>query len=368
MRGTVFVEGATAPVAVDVSVDSAAVSARSDAGKRFSVPLTDASIHPGGFDGQHVFVRNADNSITIATADPGMVAALEAVADERIDQLLRDVGLHRRSHSRMRSLGIGAVVSVVVLGVLGVLGGLYFAPRLLASSVEALPIAIDRQLGDAASGEMESAGAAVDDPIVVGFIEQVVERLEPHAATDGFEYRVRVVQSEQVNAFALPGGQIVVFTGLIQQADRPEQVAGVLGHEMAHVTLRHGIRNVAHRAGLFLAVSILLGDASGWVELAAEAAVLAQSNDYSRDQESAADEEGVRMLLAAGLDPSGLSDFFRHLQAQPGSELGGAMNWLSTHPDHASRIDHVQALAGSLPAAPRRPLDVDWAAVQAAAR
>ncbi len=368
MRGTVHRSGDPKPIAVDVSVEASAVIATSDAGERFEIPISEVSIGAGGFDGEHVFCRTPDAALTIATADPLMVPALTAVADERVLELLVGVGLHRKKHSRLRSLGIATAVTAVLGVVLAIGFALFVAPRLLAGSIEALPISIDRQLGDAASGELDSQGPIVDDPVVVGFIEEVVERLEPHAATPGFEYRIRVVESPQVNAFALPGGQIVVFTGLIREAERPEQVAGVLAHEISHVTLRHGMRNLAHQAGLFVAASILLGDASGWVELAAEAAVLAQSNDYSRDQESNADEEGVRMLMAAGLDPTGLADFFRTLRDQPGSEIEGAMSWLSTHPDHASRIAHVEELARTLPRAPRRPLAVDWAAVQRAVR
>jgi len=367
MRGAVFVEGAERPAPATLSVDSSAVVARTDDGATHRVPLTEAKVSAGGFDSDHVFVRSADDRLTISSSDRAIVEALASVADERMREMLREVGAYKRRHAWWKVAGIVTVGGVGALLVIGIGVGVFVAPRLLASSVDALPVEVDRQLGDAASGEVDAAGPEVDDPVVVGFVEQVIARLAPHAATEGFEYRVRVVRSDTVNAYALPGGRIVVFTGLIERADSPAQVAGVLAHEISHVTLRHGIRNVAHRAGLMVAVSILLGDAGGWVELAAETAVLAQSNDYSRDQETAADAEGVRMMMAAGLDPSGLADFFRHLRDEPGGEVTGALSWLSTHPDHDSRIAHVQALAQTLPAAPPRPLDVDWPAVQAAA-
>lgn len=367
MRGAVFVEGAPGPAPATLSVDSSAVVARADDGTTHRVPLAEAKVSAGGFDGDHVFVRAADDGLTISTADAAIVDALAAVADDRMQAMLQGIGAHKRTHARWKIAGIVTVGVGGALVVAAIAVGVFVAPRLLAGSVDALPVEVDRQLGDAASAEVDTAGPPVEDPAVVGFVEQVVARLEPHAATEGFDYRVRVVQSDTVNAYALPGGRIVVFTGLIERADSPAQVAGVLAHEIAHVTLRHGIRNVAHQAGLVVAVSILLGDAGGWAELAAEAAVLAQSNDYSREQETAADAEGVRMMMAAGLDPAGLADFFRHLRDEPGGEVTGAMSWLSTHPDHASRIAHVQELAETLPAAPPRPLDVDWPAVQAAA-
>jgi Zn-dependent protease with chaperone function len=360
VRGTVHLPGQSKPLAVDVEVRDAVV-ARAEDGAEWSLPLSELTLEPGGFEADFVFCRPPDRSFTLAINDPAFVPAIEERADERLRGELAKVAGHRREHHVWRWIGIGSIAAVVAVVVLVVL----LVPRMLAASVDALPTTVDEQLGDAASAQVETSGEPVEAPVVTGFVEQVVERLEPQAADD-YDFRVRVVESEQVNAFALPGGRIVVFTGLIRAADSPEQVAGVLAHEMSHVTLRHGLRNVAHEAGLFLALQLLLGDASGWVELAADAALVAQSNDYSREQEAAADAEGVRMMMAAGLDPEGLADFFRLLEDQPGSELAGPMSWLSTHPDHESRIAHVHELSRELPAAPRRPLAVDWDAVKRA--
>lgn len=359
IRATVHVEGEPDPVAVEVRVGEA-VEAR--AGERaFAIPLSELTLEPGGFDGDFVFCRASDftPAFTIAVRDPRFVAILAERADERLRGELAKVGAHRKAHARGKWIGIGAALAVLAL--IGVV--IATVPAMLASSIDALPSSIDRQLGEAAMLQVP-LGQEVRDPAVRALVDEVVDRLSPHAAMEDVDFRVKVVESDDVNAFALPGGQIVVFTGLLRAASGPDEVAGVLAHEIAHVTLRHGLRNVAHRAGLVLAVQLLLGDASGWVQLAGEAAVLAQSNDYSREQESAADAEGVRMLLAAGLDPDGLADFFRLLEDQPGSELSGAMSWLSTHPDHRSRIEHVERLsAGSSPA---RPLEVDWEAVKRA--
>lgn len=361
MRGTIHLPGQGQPLAVDVEVGDAAMVARAADGREWSLPLGALTLEPGGFEADFVFCRPPDRRFTLALNDPAFVPALEARADERLRRELAKVAGHRRTHRLRRGVGVGAVAAVAAALVLFVA----MVPRMLAASVDALPPTVDEQLGEAASAQVTMSGEPVDAPAVTGFVEQVVTRLEPHAA-EGFDFSVRVVESEQVNAFALPGGQIVLFTGLIRAADAPEQVAGVLAHEMAHVTLRHGLRNVAHRAGLFVALQLLLGDASGWVELAADAALVAQSNDYSREQEAAADAEGVRMLMAAGLDPEGLAGFFRLLEEQPESELAGPMSWLSTHPDHASRIAHVDALRRELSSAPPRPLDVDWEAVRRA--
>lgn len=364
MRGTIHQPGRSEPRAVDVVVTDA-VRARAADGTEWSLSLAELTLSAGGFEGDFVFCRPADASFTLAVQDPDFVVALHACADERLRAELARVASQQHRHRRRRWLGLGFVVLAGAALLLFVGLAFLLVPRMLAASVDALPVTVDEQLGQAASGEIAASGEPVDASEVTAFVEQVVERLRPHAARD-FDFSVRVVESEQVNAFALPGGHIVVFTGLIRAADAPEQVAGVLAHEMAHVTLRHGLRNVAHKAGLVLAVQLLLGDLGGWMELAADVALIAQSNDYSRDQESAADAEGVRMMRAAGLDPEGLAAFFRLLEEQPESELTGALSWLSTHPDHASRIAHVRALTRQLPATPSQPLAVDWDAVQRA--
>ena len=214
--------------------------------------------------------------------------------------------------------------------------------------------------------QTESAGAPFDDPRVKAALETIVQRLAPFAARRDFDFRVRVIESEQVNAFALPGGQIVVFTGLLRRAERAEQVAGVLAHEMAHVTLRHGLRNVAHRAGLALGVQLLLGDVSGWARLAGDAAVLA------RDQRLQPRAGERRRRGGRPHDDGGRARSRRHGQLLPAArgrarERRPGRDELAEHAPHLeARIAHVEALSRSLPAAPRRSLDVDWAAVKQA--
>lgn len=372
MQGTVYPPGEATPIAARVEVDApsadpmAAVRAELEDGRRFAIPIDALRLEGGGFDADFVFCRPRDQSFTIAVSDARLLETLSAHVPlvPSLESELAKVSGHRRGHRRARRLGIGLVL--VGLALIGV--AIAMVPRMLAGSIDGLPVSVDQTIGDAAAVQVSASGAPVTDPRVTGFVDQVIARLAPHAATPGFTFRATVVDDDTVNAFALPGGRMVIFSGLIREASSPDQVAGVLAHEMAHVTLRHGLRNVAHRAGLMLAVSLLLGDAGQWVELAADAAVLAQSNDYSRDQEAAADAEGVRMMMAAGLDPNGLAEFFDLLREQPGTELPGAMSWLSTHPDHASRVAHVRELARTLEPAPRRPLDVDWPAIQAAAQ
>jgi predicted Zn-dependent protease len=226
---------------------------------------------------------------------------------------------------------------------------------------------VDRRLGDAAFATMTNLRPA-HVPEADAAVREMVDRLTPHARVSGFEYRTHVVASRTVNAFALPGGQIVVFTGLIARAARPEQVAGVLGHEIAHVTLRHGVRSVARTAGLLVAVQLVLGQSAGLDRVVAQLGAGALLNGYSREQEREADAEGVRAMAAAGLDPTALAEFFDVLRHEPGTSMPGILQWMQTHPGHDERIATVHRLAAAAPRGTARPLSRDWAAVHQALR
>ena len=210
---------------------------------------------------------------------------------------------------------------------------------------------------------MDLEGPELTDPKVVEAIQTMVDRLAPHAALDGLEFDVHVIDSPMVNAFALPGGTIVVFTGLIAESDEPEQVAGVLAHEMAHATLRHGLHRVGQSLGVAAGLHLLLGDTRGVVSAGAQLFQLATINSYSRDQENEADAEGVRMLHEADIDPMAMPRFFEHLRDKEG-DLPGVVSWISTHPQHEDRIAAIKSQVASLPERQYKPIDVDWAEVQ----
>ena len=365
-KGSLSLPQGGLPKWVEVTVTQSGLAMQTQAGEQYQLAYDDIEVDSGGFEGNVVFCRSRSHGGAVSVSEAGFLDALRQVAPGLAPQAVAAEGKMRR-RSQLKSVGI--VLTVMAALLLGVL--VYKAPAMLAAGVGSLPTSADRQLGDSAFDEMrDQLGPAVPSGRVTEFIDQVVQRLAPFAATDGSEhidFRVMVVRDDTVNAFALPGGQIVVFTGLIEKARRPEEVAGVLAHEMAHATLRHGLRNAAHNAGTRIALLLLLG-ADEWGALAGEAAAFAQQNAYSRDQESAADAEGVRMLMAAGLDPLGLASFFELLKTETGSELRGFANWFSSHPEHDERIRHVQALAAQTAPAPRHPLSVEWEALQADVR
>jgi predicted Zn-dependent protease len=132
---------------------------------------------------------------------------------------------------------------------------------------------------------------------------------------------------------------------------------------MAHVTLRHGLERITGSIGVMLGLELLLGDASGLVGLGRDVLEVGAINAYSREQEDAADMEGVRMLNQAGIDAEGLASFFELMKKEHG-EIPDAMTWLSTHPRSSERSAAVRRRIAELPRRTPRSFPFDWEEVK----
>ncbi len=166
-------------------------------------------------------------------------------------------------------------------------------------------------------------------------------------------WRFRLVQDTTINAFALPGGFVYVNTALVRSARNVDELAGVLGHEVAHARLRHGAKQQDKATATTLVVSLFCGLTS-WCNNAVTEAVLrvgagAAFAKFSRTDELQADSAGLLYAARAGYDPRGVIRFFETLQAKGGSGLPAALTFLSSHPMEETRIARATAL---LPAAP----------------
>jgi len=332
-------------------------------GRRLELPYIGMRIERGGASGRMVFLRGPGTDPVFHSEERGFLEALRTAAGGALDEQLASLLDGERQRGK-RSLGIW-FFSLVAIALLG--WGLWLgAGWATARAVEQLPIDIDRKLGDMSEAS-ESLGKDLADPLPLKAVEQMVERLKPFVKTSGFDWRPRVIDDSQLNAFALPGGRFVALSGLIAKAERAEQVAGVIAHEMAHVTCRHSLQHIARSLGVIAAAQLLFGDASGVIAIAAQGATLAVLTGYSRDMEREADAEGARMMAAAGLDPRGMIEFFTLLQSQPGTEMPDGLGWMSSHPQHAERIAALEALIPTLATGPATTLDLDWNAVRRAA-
>jgi predicted Zn-dependent protease len=341
-----------------------------DGGAQREVPAAALALAAGGWRGDAIHLTWEDDGRAAAVTidDPGALVALGPELATRFGEELARV---RRRRARQRR-GLALLVALGALAVLLPLGAavaaVVFRDAILDAITRRLPVAVDLRLGEwayqevAASGRLAAQGPALDAVRLVG--RRLVDALPetggvPAAA---FRFRFEVLRDGTVNAFAAPGGLVVVHAGLLAEAESADEVAGVLAHEVAHVAARHSLRQLLFQLGLVASLRLLLGDDAGQ----AVGSVLTQlgSLRFSRDQERDADRRGVELLARARLPAAGLESFFDRLAGRGGA----APALLSSHPPSAERAAALARLIGERGRWPTEPLELDWDAVRRDAR
>ncbi len=160
----------------------------------------------------------------------------------------------------------------------------------------------------------------------------------PKDAEQEFQLLFRDMPGMGPNAFALPGGTVVMTDRLIRQFPDKNVQAGVLGHEIGHVVEQHGLHQMYRSAGVYILIALLAGDTGPMLEDILLEGNLLLSLSYSRKSEGSADQFGISLAHAAGYDPNGIVTFFKALQREFGS---GGPAWLSTHPSNNTRIEKM---------------------------
>jgi Zn-dependent protease with chaperone function len=213
-------------------------------------------------------------------------------------------------------------------------------PALAAAAASYVPVSLEEQLGRAAAESLAAGRRPCSNPRLQRGLEELVARLAPESP---YRFRITVVDDPLVNAFAAPGGYIVVFRGLLEKSGATEDLAGVLAHEMQHVLRRHTTRAIFRELALSALLAVVLGDAS---PLLTSVAGSLASLRLQRGDELEADREGLLLLQSARVDPRGLIRFLSSLESE------AVPAYLSTHPATPERIRALERLAAQSRYAP----------------
>ena len=218
-------------------------------------------------------------------------------------------------------------------------------------------------MGQDYSAEINKQLPIVQDAEVNRYVNVLGDSLAKLADIRGLDYRFHVVNAQEINAFAVPGGFIYVNRGLIERATSLSQLAGVLGHEIGHVVRRHSVQQMQKAQGANL--GILLGctlinvcnnQAAGAAIQVGGAALFAK---FSRDDENEADREAVASSVRAGISPHGIPEMFEILLKEREARPAAVEGWFTTHPGEQERIDATKALIAQYDAAMLRNLTVN---------
>ena len=219
----------------------------------------------------------------------------------------------------------------------------------------------DIQLGKENAAEVRKQMKVINDPVLTEYVNKVGKRLvaSQEAQQSGFPFTFEVVADPSVNAFALPGGPMFINTGLLKAVDNEAQLAGVMGHEMSHVILRHGT-NQASKAKFIEIPAALAAQATGGGSLTGklmQAGIGLGANSmllkFSRTDESQADLTGSHIMAEAGYDPMEMAHFFNKLNSitgGPGKGFAGSVaQFMSDHPNPVNRDQAIQQEVRAMP-------------------
>jgi predicted Zn-dependent protease len=208
-------------------------------------------------------------------------------------------------------------------------------------------VAIGRQL----AAEVDRTSKIINDPLVTEYVNRVAQNLVLHSDSK-VPFTIKVIDSEVVNAFALPGGFLYVNRGLLEAAENEAEVAGVVAHEIAHVAARHGVEQASKGELInYLSIPLIfMGGIGGYaIRQGLGLAVPLTFLKFSRGAEKEADRLGAQYMWASGYDPNALVTFFEKLQAKDKKKPGTLSKLFSTHPMTGDRITEVRELISQFP-------------------
>jgi predicted Zn-dependent protease len=300
-----------------------------------------AALRPvqGRWPGQPVRLQHGREALVVA-APAILVALAEAAPPLRIKPALGRQALALRAVGALAGIALASTTYFQWLN-----------PNFARLAAPHVPIAWEEKLGQAVVDRLAPADQRCTNPERLAQVERVLAALTA-AQPSPYTYRVTILNSDEVNAFAAPGGFIVVNEALLRATKTPEELAGVLAHEIQHIHRRHVTRHLLESIGLQAIASALFADTS----MSTMAWALGFVR-YGQELETEADREGMALMQTARLDARAMVKAFQNL---PGDDDdAGWWDWISTHPRMEDRLHALTAQAGLARYQPR-PIDLTW--------
>jgi beta-barrel assembly-enhancing protease len=337
MKANAFAQGRSLAGVLEVTPEIVRFTAGAET---IEMPLSGLKLTRGGHNREHIFLEHAAQpGWSVTTNDPQFLKHPNIAGHTELAPSVRTLP---REH-RGRGLAIASLVLIGLL--LGIVIALVASRDWIVKKIaDRIPVSWEMKMGEQFFSQIQGEGKLIADVDRSNRVVAITKPLLEAVGETGYTFRFHIVNDTNINAFAVPGGHIFIHTGLLAAADTPEEIAGVLGHEIAHVTERHGFRSIINTAGLYLIVQFLLGDTSGLAAVLADGSQMLLRQRYSRDFERQADDVGWRYLIRANIDPRGMIRFFDRLkkEEQKYPQLRGSLQLFNTHPATDERMKRLE--------------------------
>lgn len=306
--------------------------------ERLSWPFQDIRQTQGSYAGEEVRLERPSHlGEMLVIEDAHFLTALHQLAPNKVRHF-HDPRTRRRRI--LFTLGAG-IVALPLLWLLYAKG----VPALAGPLTQLIPYTWEQSLGNALFSELAPGPMHCTDRRLQQKVDAVLNALVAQIGSTPHSFHVTILDQPIVNAVALPGANILLFRGLLEKTETPEELAGVLAHEIQHIQQRHGMRLLVQNMTLGLLIGALTGDVSGIMAFVLEGAHVLQSLAYNRTAEEEADQKGMQLLLETGINPKGMLSFFRYMQSQSGDRLNDHLwQYLSTHPIPKDRVANLEDL------------------------
>ena len=230
------------------------------------------------------------------------------------------------------------VLAVLFFGIWFLLGSIDYLKHF---RVEELTTETERNLGDLILNELQKGSGELESDTVYSFVNGIKKRLCKANGINDSSITLHIPVREEVNAIALPDRRLVVYTGMIRYCRSPEELSGVLAHEIGHIEHGHIIKSLRKEVGLSMLAALAGGEANG--EIARETARLLSSTAFDRQLENDADAFAVHMMAKAEIDPEAFADVIFRL-SQEKNDVPKRFEWISTHPNSQDRCVEILKL------------------------
>jgi beta-barrel assembly-enhancing protease len=289
-------------------------------------------------EGRVILRDSGDSGWTFATADTSVLECRSVPQIAELAQQFETQATRGELSRRVKMVLIffGGAVLVLWLGMIAV-------GAMVRSTVAKVPASVEQEVGNCVLSDLKEEMDLVENTNVVAELTALAEPLLSALPTK-LQWQLYVVDEEVPNAFALPGGHILVTRGLLDLAQTPEELLGVLAHEVAHVTEKHGFRQQVAAAGPLLVLQVFVSGQSGTTALLGGASALLVAQSFSQEYENEADDTGWDYMVKANIDPRGMITMFRKLQDYElkHEEPSLLPKAFASHPDVAKRIARLE--------------------------
>jgi len=196
----------------------------------------------------------------------------------------------------------------------------------------------EEKLGELFLAIFQKNEVEVKNPLIINSIDSIVSKICTANKLDREFIKVHLLNKDEINAFALPNGHLMIYSGLILNSDNQEELSGVICHEIAHIELNHVMKKLVKEIGLSALISMTAGN--GGTEIIKETAKMLSSSAFDRNLEQTADIKAVDYLIKSKINPEPFANFLFKLSSKE-NEVTKYMTWINTHPDSKERAEYI---------------------------